>query len=180
MSILNNIKLKVGVFLLPKRQKRVVRRSTFHNFESAKSISILFDAREQKDFQLVKKYIETISTGEKKVRALGLTKTDESIGSFIYKKGVDFFAETKLSWSGVPESTAVADFLNKKADILLDLSLSDSYQIKYITALSTAKMKISDSSKDSFCDLTFDISQKQSVSYLIEQINYYLQQIKKA
>ncbi len=180
MNFIENLKIKIGSFLLPKRHKKLTRHCSFHNFESAKSISILFDARDEKKFQQVKMYFDKLIAKGKKVIALGLIENEAVFDSFVYKEGMTFFSEQQLSWLGIPEEATVADFLAEQTDIFIDLSLNDYYHFRYVAGMSKSKMKISDNSKEGCCDLTFEISSNKKIPFMIEQINHYLEIIKKA
>ena len=180
MKFIDKINRIIGNFLLLKRIKDKLRPKSFHNLESAKSIGILFDARNENKFTLAKSFIKYFTDKDKTVTALGFVDNEDAISYYLYRKGVDFFCLTNVGRNGRPKNTAVTDFINNNPDILINIGLLNDAVIQYIMSQSAAKLKISGLADDKFADFVIDVKDKKEITYLIEQVKHYLQIIRKA
>lgn len=156
------------------------RKSQFHNFESSKHINILFDSRSEAKFRKIKGFINELEDRGKAVSALGIVEKDENVGSFLYKKGVNFFSPKDVNWFGKPDSEAVRSFTAGNPDIFINFCLDNHFPVRFITAASQADFIISAQKNDPYADFIIDISENKEISFFIEQIKHYLQIIKRA
>lgn len=79
----------------------------------------------------------------------------------------------------VPIDEQLRQLMNREIDLLIDLSMAEVFPLKYIQAMSKAKLKIGAAMnyKVDYSDITIDISKQTTVPYLITQIKHYLTQI---
>ncbi len=71
MSVIKNIKCKIGHYNLRKELKNQKRYVKTHNFNTAKSVGILFSSPYEESFKAIKDFSLFLSDLEIKVIALG-------------------------------------------------------------------------------------------------------------
>lgn len=180
MKFLQNIRDKIGRMVLKRNHKTNKRKAEFHNFDSAKHINILFDSRSEQKFRTIKAFIKELEDNGKYVSALGFVENEEQIGSFLYKKEVNFFSPKEINWYGKPDSDHIRAFTIAKPDILINFCPDNQPPVQFITAASKADFIISGVKDDPYADFIIDISRKKNLDYFIEQLKHYLHIIKRA
>lgn len=141
MNLAGNLKKKVGTYVLEKHIKSTVRKMRSCNLREAKTIGVLFDATHPFSFEIIKDLVKDLSSTAKEVMVLGYVDSKQMIDHYLYRKGFEFFTRNHLNWFNKPQSDAVNEFIKKDFDILLNLSLEQSYPVNYIFSLSKAKFK---------------------------------------
>jgi hypothetical protein len=153
-----------------RKNKREVKAC---NINRAKTIGILFNATHQISFEIVKEMVKGLSNRKNKIDVLGYVDSKNLIDHYLYRKGFDFFTHKQLNWYYKPVEETVNSFIDKKFDILIDLSLDDPYPIQYIVALSKARFKVGRYTEDNeFLDMMIDIEkEKEAMKKLKYEIN---------
>lgn len=178
MKILEQVPLFIDKIL--KRNLYSNREKTFHNFSSAETIDILFDARNDIELKVSKDFIKFLTENGKQVSALGFVDSEEKISSYLYRKGIDFIYLKNLKRSLNPKNPVIDEFVLKSPDILINLCLEDLPALRYIIGMSKAKFKISGITNDKHADFMIDLKPGKNTSYLVQQLKHYLNIIKKA
>lgn len=176
MSFIHNIKNSFGSYFLKQEAKRLYRKKMFVNMQEVITIGIVFDATDQEDFNLVKKYITYLREMKKKVKAIGFFNQKEIPPMTYSKLEYDFFSAKELNWHNFPTSIYVKNFLEDEFDVLLDLNIYNHLPLKYISTLSKAKFKVgkkSDENNSTF-DLMIEIDETKSLKYFLRNIDTYL------
>ncbi len=176
MSFIQKIKNLWGNYVLSKELKNFRREKLFLNLEEAKTVGIIFDATENENFELVKKYIGNLKEQKKKVKAIGFFNLKNSPPMAYSKLEYDFFTLKDLSWNNIPKNIYVKNFIEEQFDILLDLSMKEILPLKYISSLSRARFKVGKSSKwnSSVFDLMLDIDPTKNLKYFLKNLDTYL------
>ena len=175
MKPLEQIKTKLGKLALKKSLKSHERNKLFHNFNTARSVGLLFDATDHENYETARSFTKFLS--EKKIRIFGLGFADskEVMNFYQYYTGFHFFTIKDSNWQGIPSNHNINDFINEKIDILIDLHLSENFQLDYINAMSKASFKIGPYTPDSSkYDFMIDIKANPTADFLCEQIKHYL------
>ncbi len=180
MNFIDKIRLNLGSSILRKRAKKLKRERGVFNFDSAKTIGVIFNATHQENFEVARKFIKELSDKGLKVNSLGFVDNKELLDFYAQQSGLKFFSKNNLNWYNKPKNPVVEEFTNKSFDILIDLSIEDYFPIQYIVGLSTSKFKVGRfSDKYSFYDFMIDIEKDKSFKFLIEQLKHYLNIINK-
>ncbi len=167
--------------IISRNIKRIKRQVQFHNFESAKSVAILFTIGNKTEFSIVREYYKELESKKLRMHALGFVKKPEDIGQVYFGQGdFNFYTEKHISNIGKIKEVEVSDFVNQKFDILINLSTINNFHIEYVFALSKAKFKVSGIIDCKYADLNINYSREKGLPYLISQVNHYLSTIKKA
>lgn len=176
MSLIQNIKNTVGNYFLSGEVKALKRDKMFVNMQDAKTVGIIFDATDNSNFELVKKYITYLREMKKRVKAIGYYD-QKTIPAMAYSKlEYDFFCQKDLTWYNSPNSIYVKNFMDDKFDVLLDLNLGDIFPLRYIAALSKANFKVGKKSErnNSIFDLMIETDEKKGLKYFLKNIDTYL------
>jgi len=136
-----NLRKRIIHYFISRAIKRSGREKVATNIERAKTVGILFTLEDEKYYELVSKFIEDLSSKKKTVHALGFVPSKHIPGYFISKLKIDIFTPKDLNLFGVPVSGVIKEFINKKFDILIDLTLVDYLPIEYIASVSHAGFK---------------------------------------
>lgn len=182
-----SIKNNIAYWLLNKAIKKNRRDSAFHNYDSAKSIGIIFNATQQNTYELAKKYIKTLTDRGLSVKSLGYVDSKEVLDFYQKSLHFEYFSRQNLNWFGKPNNPNTQSFINTKFDILIDLSIVEDFPIQYIVGTSKAQFKVGcykapkepNKSRAILYDFVLQLGEKQTLNYLIEQLDFYLKMIKK-
>jgi len=179
VKILDKIKQKSGVLYLNQELKLLKRSISFNNFTTASTVGIVFDAVDRDKYQQSREFIEFIEKQNVRVFGIGFASKSDQIAYFPYKQGVDYFGLNEVNWFGKPVNQAIPDFLKRNFDILIDLSMNDSFSVHYLFALSHAKFKITNrSEKSKYADFILEMDNSSKLAEYILQIKHYLDVIK--
>lgn len=179
MAFLQELKKKTGLFVLGRRIRKLTRNKAFINLADAGSIGIVLHQVDNDIFEVIQNFIRELINEGKKVKTVGYVDLKTIPDHFLLRKGVSFFCREELNWYSVPEADFIDQFINEEFDLLIDLSLINYFPVEYIFALSRARFKVSRFNEgNSHADLCIDIKSKTDISYLIQQLNHYLRQIK--
>lgn len=179
MKIVENIKEILAVKLLKSKASKLSRYKTFHNFDSAQTIGILFDATQQNKYLSAKAFMGYLKEKGIEVQGLGYVADKKMIGYFPYKRGVEYFSIDNLTFLKKPVNEQVNKFIRKKFDILIDLSIDEIFPVQYILGMSNAKFKISRDFSMNFSDFVLKASKQVSIDDYIEQLKHYMSALSK-
>lgn len=176
--MIEKIKLVLANYMLRRRQKAFNRKREVNNLKVCHSVMII--TNESDDDQGV----ET----ERLMRFL--KQTDKEVFVYLYTNrknpseisqpvGINLLEKIHFNGLFVPKEQQLIQLMNREIDLLIDLSMNEVFPLKYIHAMSKAKLKIGAAMnyKIEYSDITIDISKETTVPYLITQIKHYLTQI---
>ena len=142
MKTIQNIRGYIGERTLRRKSRLIKRNKRIHNFSSAKSVGIIFQCRNEEDFQLIKEFKKYLKEFKIQASVLGFIDDKQIPDYYLLRTGYNFFCYKNLSWSYKPESQFLQDFINKSFDILFDFSLEYLFPIHYIVSLTRAEYKV--------------------------------------
>lgn len=161
--------------------KKNVRKVQFFNFETAKSVGILYCIDNKANFDRIKKYVSELSSKNLKVYALGFVKKPEEIGrTYFGQRDFNFFSEKHINKTGKIKEVCITDFINADINIMINLTTSNNFYLEYVFALSKANFKVSSIIDCKYSDLNINYDRNKDLDYFISQVNHYLSTIKKA
>ncbi|HMT29536.1 MAG TPA: hypothetical protein PKD91_09685 [Bacteroidia bacterium] len=174
------LKQKISDYLLRKEIRKGNRKTEVIPFESAKSIGILYDATEDKDYELIKNYVRDMRALSKDVIALGYYNRKELPNTRFMKLGLDFFTQKSLNWKSKPIHPIVTNFMNREFDILISLNLDNGIPLQYVSSMTQAKFKIGrfDRNNYSIFDFMIKVEANTTLKQMIGQVDHYLNLIK--
>lgn len=146
-----------------------------HNFQSAKTAGILFTPTDTLSFEQIKQFLTYLNGFGLQIYILGYIDSKIIPESFLFWKGINLFSKKDLTWSLVPKTVLVSDFMDKPFDLLFNLSLTEYFPVEYIARLSKSKFKIGRFTENNDCyDLMFDLNKESKLDAYLETIKHYL------
>jgi hypothetical protein len=175
-----NLKLNAGKRNLNRKLRHFKRIRESHNLETAKTAGILFTPTDQVSFEQIKHFLTYLSDYKLQIYVLGYIDAKTIPESFLFWKGINLFSRKELSWSQVPKTPVVTDFIDKPFDVLLDLSLQDFFPVEYIARLSKSKFKVGRyTDNHTSYDLMFELEKGNNLDSYLEHVKKYLNKINK-
>jgi hypothetical protein len=175
-----SLKYKYGQIVLSRKKKKIKRERGIYNFDTAKTCGIIFNASSQETYDKAKQFIDFLKTKNINVVAIGFVDSKEVKDFYRETIHFKFFSRKNINWYGKPKNENVDDFINKKFDLLIDLSLENDFPLEYIAAMSMAKFKVGRFTSDQGdYDFMIDINKNKTHDFLIEQIRHYLENLNK-
>lgn len=175
-----NLKHKISDYLLHKEIRKGHRNAEVVSFSDAKNIGILYDATEDKDYELIKNYVRDLRSTSKDVISLGYFNRKELPNTRFMKLGLDFFSQKSLNWRMRPNNPIVNNFIHRDFDILICLNLDNSIPLQYISSMTNARFKIGryDKRCTNIYDFMIKVDGETSLKLMTEQVSHYLNLIK--
>jgi hypothetical protein len=160
-------------------QKKLKDKDAVHRAVSlgeAKTICIFFDASEEKNIETVKTFTKKLQQQDKRVELLGYLAKEEKNVSIT----INYFTSKNTNWYSVPNDNLIDEYAGNSYDLLLNFYPKTNLVFEYLSALSKATCRVGRyiSDKHYYCDLMFSIKETDTLDTLIEQTEYYLNQIK--
>lgn len=181
MNLINKIKFIAGKYYLNKQKHNLLRNRKISNLNDAKSIGIIYKLEDEPTYNHITRFVKILQDKQINVKAIGYFEGNIRPLWAIEKLALDFYDKKDINWFNKPGGSYVNEFLKTEFDILIDLSLEDIYQTKYISTLSKSKFKVGkggDVNKEIF-DLMIDINVKTTLDEFITLIIHYLSIINK-
>ena len=175
MKPLDHIKQQIGRTVLKKSLKGQERNKVFHNFKTARTVGIIFDATNHQNYETARAFAKFLTEKKIRIYGLGFADSKEVMSFYQYYTGFNFFTIKDSNWQGIPSNHNINDFINEPLDILIDLHLSENFPLEYINSMSKASFKIGAfNSKTNHYDFMIDISSNPTADFLCEQVKHYL------
>ncbi|MDA3781532.1 MAG: hypothetical protein PF487_15095, partial [Bacteroidales bacterium] len=175
VTYLKKIKESFGRYIIRKKTKSIKRKVIVHNFNTAKTAGVLFNIYNDNSYDYIKDFLNFLNSNNIQVIALGYTNLKTTPEELLIRKNINIINKKDLNWYGDPKNELVTKFIEKDIDILFDLSLKDTFPLKYIGSLSKASFKVSkESDYNNSSDIMLNIKKDESLKYFIEQIKHYL------
>ena len=178
--ILKTIQDVTGEVLLLRKYAKQKRAKTLVNLLDARSIGLVYKVKDEKQFNEVKKLIKELTSEKRQVMALGFVD-DLAIPDYCVAAYSGYYFNRKaLNWYGAPKSDYIKTFIQKDYDILIDLSTSYDYILKYIIALSPARFKVGRQKNgfEKFFDLMIRMKKNDPMGEFVIQALHYLTVLK--
>lgn len=169
------LKESIGKRVLKKKLKDFKRQVHVHNFDTAQSAVILFDANETASFPLIKDFRKYIESKGIQCKSYGYVQLKEIPQEMLFQKSFSFITKNDLNWYHKPTGEVVDDFYSRNPDILFDLSMQVPLELQYLVKLSKAQFKISAfTDEENDYDLMIKLTDQDDVGYLCEQVKHYV------
>ena len=172
----DRLRRHIGRFYFRKELSKIWRERKLTNFKVARKIGILYSLDDVPIYDTVSEFVTHLQQDHKDVKALGFVKNKDLVNRFLPKLSYDFFSKKDINYFFLPIHSKVNDFISKEFDLLIDLSLTDSFPLKYISGLSMAHCRIGRYSEENsnYYDLMIDLDSDSSLKEYIHQIIHYL------
>jgi len=178
LSVFDSLKLKISNYFLYRKLKRFTRIRDFKNLHQSNSVFVIGSNLEDIEGDDIRRLVQYLKQLNKEVFSLFYIE-NENDNINIQIPEIKLFNLSNLNNLFIPKDADILLLIDREFDLLIDLSLKESFALKYIFALSKARLKVGAAMnyKKKFGDLTIEIENNPSISYLITQIKHYLTQI---
>ena len=139
--MLNKIKRAVGNFILKRRFKKQNRLREVMNISDCKSILLLGSEPEDMSAMIITEFTVYFKGLNKEVTTLFLPEQRKGVDKS-YSADISIISSSDLNSFCIPKNDEILSLLDRDFDLLIDLSLSNAFTLKYIHALSKAKFKV--------------------------------------
>ncbi len=142
--------------------------------ERARYVGILFDGTNLDERKPVLAFAKRLKKEGKRVKLLAFMDNKADNSNFPFNS----FNRKDISWHYIPKSQDARDFMEEPFDILINLSLSPSPWMNYLSSLSKARFRVgtADAAPEA-CDLMLDMSKSGNVEEFIRQAERYLKKM---
>ena len=165
----------IGRRVLKKRRKGIQREVHVHNFETAKSAVILFDATNPDTFKVIKDFRKFVEKKGIKCSAFGYVQQKEIPQEMLFWKNYSFITKSDLNWYLKPTGESVEAFYNQDPDIMVDFTMDIPLELQFLVQLSTASFKIGTfTEQENDYDLMINLADQTDIGFLAEQIKHYV------
>jgi len=179
VKIFAKIRSSQGEKRLAKKLNALVRDKQTHNFTTAKTAGIIFDAGNADDFLKVREFNKYLSGFDIECSILGYVNADIIPTDVLFREKVTVFCNKDLDFYFRPSNPDALGFMSKKFDMLFEFSLSDYFPLRYISSLSPAAFKVGKYTENNIIlDFMIDIHSQPNLEFLIEQIKTYISILK--
>jgi hypothetical protein len=165
----------VGQRVLKKKQKNLNRETRVHNFDTAKSVVILFDALKKDAFKIIWEFRRFLKDKGISCTLYGYVNQKETPPDMLIRKGLYIINKGNLNWFLQPKGESAELFKKETPDILIDFNTDYRIEIQFLVLLSPASFKIGCfTEENNDYDLMIKLSGQEDMSYLLEQITHYV------
>lgn len=174
------MRLTVGSYFLNKEVRIRKREVQSLGLEQARSIGILFNAKDEHTFKLIREFADELRGGGlRTIKALGFVPKKEVAAFLQASQDFDFFSREDFNWYYKPQGRKTVGFISEDFDILIDLRLERFTPLLFIVGLSRAHFKVGRYAHKfkEFYDLMIDVEDDNDLGYFISQIKHYLNMI---
>ena len=175
MNIIDRIKDHFYQSVLKQRATGKPKR-VITNLADAKSVGLIYDSTNPDHDITITKFAEMLRNKGKTVEIMAYIN-DKKVD---HKGDIRLFNPKVVNWYGVPIDERVDAFCNKPYDLLICALTADSKPLEYIAYLSKAKYRVGPfaESKTDCYDLMIQMGNKTDLSYLLQQMVHFLENIK--
>ncbi|MCD4711376.1 MAG: hypothetical protein K8R52_11065 [Bacteroidales bacterium] len=165
----------IGRRVLKKKTRSFQRETRVHNFKTAESAVILFDAEMPNAFQIIKEFRGFLKEEGIRCTVFGYINQKEIPQEMLFWKDFHVITKSDLSWYMQPGGETVELYKRENPDILMDFTVNQRLEIQFLVQLSPARFKIGcyTEEKNDY-DLMINLSEQDDMAYLSEQIRHYV------
>lgn len=173
------LRFALGNKILKRKYKHNRRTKKAVNLHQARNIGILIYPATIDEYEQSKGFIEQLRNNGARITMLVYIDDDELNTYFKKNPKINIITYHELNWLYIPCHPIVRRFINQDFDMLIDLSMQFSFPLIYITALSQAHFKVGLRNRQhQYFDLMLDVGNTRNRPYFLQQLSYYLQNIK--
>lgn len=180
MKLIEDIKNFLGKWQLRNEIKHKKAKNKLVSFGAINHIGIVYNADTKEHEQLIAKYASELRAEGKKVFTLGYVDAKQLPANKKFLLNSEFFWREKLNGVNLPVKGNIGQFLQLEFDLLLNLYHEPLLPMQAISAYSKAKYRVGSNVADNidYNDAMIDTGNRNDLKYLIEQIDFYLRNIK--
>ena len=165
----------IGKRVLKNKLKSFHRETRVHNFKTAESAVILFDALVENAFKIIWEFRGFLKDKGINCTIYGYVNQKEVPPDMLFWKDLYIINRSDLNWYLQPGGEAVDLYRKENPDLLIDFNSIYRLENQFLVQLSPASFKIgcfTDEKND--YDLMIKLSEENDMAYLSEQFKHYI------
>lgn len=180
MKWIEQLKNYIGRWQLAREVKTKRIKRKLIPFSQVEHIGIVYNAALKEDELLVSKYAQALRNEGKRVFMLGYVDLKQLPPSKKFMLNSEFFWREKLNGINLPIKGKIGQFLELEFDVLMSIYSEPLLPMQAVAAYSNAKYRVGPHLEDGlgFFDLMVDTGTEKGIPFLIEQLDFYLRNIK--
>jgi len=165
----------IGKKVLKNKLKSFHRDTQVHNFKTAKSAVILFDALKENAFKIIWEFRGFLKDKGISCTIYGYVNQSEIPPDMLFWKDLHIINRSNLNWYRRPRGEVVERYKKEDPDMLIDFNTTPRLELQFLVQLSPARFKIGcfTEEKNDY-DFMINLSGRNDMSYLAEQIKHYV------
>ena len=165
----------IGLRVLSGKLKNFQRETRVHNFKTASTAVILFDAEAPGSFKVIKEFLDFLKKEGISSSVFGYVNQKEVPQEMLFWKDFYMITRKDLNWYLKPGGEMVDLFYSHDPDILIDFTRDLSLELQFLVQLSSAKFKIGNfTEQKNDYDLMINATDHDDMAYISEQIRHYV------
>ena len=165
----------IGNRVLRNKLKSFQRETRVHNFTTAESAVILFNAAKKDAFKIVWEFREFLMGKGISCIVYGYINQKEIPPDMLFWKDLNMINKGNLNWFLQPKGESVDLYKQEDPDLLIDFNTDHRLELQFLVQLSPARFKIGSFTEEkNDYDLMIKLSEQDDMSYLSEQIKHYV------
>ena len=165
----------IGNRVLKNKLKSFQRETRVHNFTTAESAVILFNAAKKDAFKIVWEFREFLMAKGISCIVYGYINQKEIPPDMLFWKDLHMINKGNLNWFLQPKGESVDLYKQEDPDLLIDFNTDHQLELQFLVQLSPARFKIGSFTEEkNDYDLMIKLSEQDDMSYLSEQIKHYV------
>jgi len=180
MELFRNLRVKAGYAFLAFKLAKIRRKPFFCNFRNIKTIGVVWDASESEEFPLLSRFYHNMSDKNVDVTIFGYYSGKELPNQYTAIRYLTCVKRQELDFFYRPVSHEASVFTRRPFDVLIDINCRKLFPLHYITALSTAALKVglTDSQPEaSPFDMMISLKKPVMIESYLDQVLFYLTMI---
>ncbi len=177
MELFRNLRLKAGKSMLAGKYSRVRRKIHYTNFQSIKSIGIVWDASKPEEFLVLSRLHQKMAELNIDLMIFGYFPGKELPNQYTAIRYLTCLKKNEKDFFYKPVSQEAAKFIDRNFDVLIDINFNGIFPLLYVTTLSKAGFKVgltdSNPVKSPF-DLMISMKSPVTLENYLDQVFYYL------
>jgi len=181
MELFKKIRLRIGFIILSNKVTRTRREVRYSNFKAVRSIGVVWDASRLSEFPVISRFHQRMSDLKIDLKVFGYFPGKNLPDQYTAIRFLTCMRNDDINSFYHPHSTEARSFIKTPYDILIDINTEKIVPLRYITALSMARLKVglldNESSAGPF-DLMLEIRRPVDLDNYLSQVIQYLEMIK--
>ncbi|MCU0442120.1 MAG: hypothetical protein MUE96_06955 [Bacteroidia bacterium] len=180
MKWIEQLKNYIGRWQLAREVKTKRIKRKLIPFSQVEHIGIVYNAALKDDELLVSKYAQALRNEGKRVFMLGYVDLKQLPHTKKFMLNSEFFWREKLNGINLPIKGKIGQFLELEFDVLMSIYREPLLPMQAVAAYSNAKYRVGPHLEYGldFFDLMVDTGTEKGLPFLIEQLDFYLRNIK--
>ena len=165
----------IGNKVLKNKLKSFQRETRVHNFKTAESAVILFNAAKKDAFKIIWEFRNFLMDKGINCIVYGYINQKEIPPDMLFWKDLHMINKGNLNWFLQPKGESVDLYKQEDPDLLIDFNTDYRLELQFLVQLSPARFKIGSFTEEkNDYDLMIKLSEQDDMSYLSEQIKHYV------